>query len=899
MGWRKYKRRAELEAECALELEMHLAFEIEHNQARGMTPEQARTAAHLKLGNTTTIKETVYRMHSFVFLESLWQDIRFGLRVLGKNRGFTTVALASLALGIGANAALFQLVNAVLLRSLPVHNAQELVRIQWKGDRVSRSGNFWARPYDFTYPQWELLRDKREPFAGIFAWSGTNFNLAPVGEVRSVKGLYASGDLFQTLGVTAATGRLITREDDRRGGATSVAVLSHSFWQCEYGGQASAIGRKMSIEGRPFEIIGVAPAWFTGIEVGTQFDVAVPICAQPTLRDKGALDNRASWWVGVFARLKPGVSVRQASAYVEANTLGLLESTLHPGWPSEFVKAFVKNKMEAAPGGNGYSDLRRDVENPLWMLLAIAGLVLLIACANLANLMLARASARQSEIAIRLSLGASRWRVIRQLLSESMLLAVFGCALGALLAQFLSRYLIISFGSSQDSPYLDMSLDWRTFGFMVLLAVLSCLLFGLVPALRATRNSPGSAMRADGRGLTTTHERFGLQRILVVSQIALSLILVLTSLLFIRSFSKLMTLDPGFRENGILVVAVDITDPAIKKKPLFVYDQMLDQLRHASGIDHAARIQLPPLSGGYWNSQIRLDAAAAGDPREPHPKWDRISDGYFRTMGTAMFAGRDFDQHDSLGGSEVAIVDQTFVDRFFPKQSPVGRVFHNVPDVGGKMHQYQIVGVVKRLKYESLQSEFAPMIFLPAAQDDDPDSGTNFMVHSDLPLASTIATTRKVLERVNRGITLEFHSLPVLAEDSIRRESLLAKLSSIFGLLAIVLATIGLYGVKSYIVAQRRHEIGLRLALGANRPNILRMMLTQSGIMLAAGLIVGTIIALAAGRAAQSLLFEVKANDPATFVLAIAGLTLVSFTASLIPALKAAGIPPMAALREE
>jgi predicted permease len=905
MSWRQYRRRAVLDAECAQELESHLAFEIEHNEARGMTPEQARTAAHRKLGNTTTIKETVYRMNSFVFLESLWQDIRFGFRLLRKNLGFTAVALASLALGIGANAALFQLVNAVLLRSLPVHDAQQLVRFHWKGPEVNRNGNFWARPSDFTYAQWEALSQKREPFSGMFAWSGTDFNLAPVGEVRRVKGLYASGDLFQVLGVTPVAGRLIGREDDRRGVATAVAVLSHSFWEREYGGRSTAIGSKLMVEGHPFEIIGVAPAWFTGVEVGTQFDVAVPLASaavltgENVLTGKNVLDDRHSWWVGVFARMRPGVSVQQASAYVEANTRGILESTLHPGWLPDFLKDFLKNRMEVVPGGNGHSDLRNDVEKPLWMLLAIAGLVLLIACANLANLMLARASARQSEIAIRLSLGASRWRVVRQLLSESMLLAIFGCALGAILAQFLSRYLIVSFGSSQDSPFLDLSLDWRTFGFMLALAVLSCLLFGLVPALRATRNSPGAAMKADGRGITSTHERFGLQRILVVSQIALSLILVLTSLLFIRSFNKLMTLDPGFRENGVLVVAVDITDPEVKKKPMYAYDQMLDRLRHSPGIDQAARIQLAPLSGGYWNDWIRLDGAADHDKRQPTPKWNRISDGYFRTMGTTMYAGRDFDAHDTLGAPEAAIVDQSFADRYFPKQSPVGRVFYNVPELGGKLHQYQIVGVVKRLKYESLQSDFTPMVFLPVAQNDPPDSSTNFMVHSDLPLAAAIATTRTALEHVNRGITLEFHSLPVLADDSIRRESLMAKLSSIFGLLAIVLATIGLYGVKSYIVAQRRHEIGLRLALGADRPNILRMMLTQSGVMLVAGLVVGTLVALAAGRAAQSLLFEVRANDPATFVLAIAGLTLVSFIASLIPALKAASIPPMAALREE
>ncbi len=661
-----------------------LSFEIEENEARGMTPEAARTAAHRKFGNTTAIKETVYRMNSFVFLESLWQDIRFGFRVLRKNPGFTAVALASLSLGIGANAALFQLVNAVMLRSLPVRNPQELVRFQWKGAKTNRSGNFWARPFDFTYPEWDALSRRTGPFSEMFAWSGDDFNLAPVGEVKRVKGMFASGVLFQSLGVTPAVGRLIGPEDDRRGGADSVAVLSHSFWQREYGGRASAIGGKLTIGGHPFEIIGVAPAWFTGVEVGLQFDVAVPIVAQATINEHSALDDRHSWWVGIFARLKPGVSLQQASAYVESGTRGVLESTLHPGWRPEMVKDFLKNKMEAVPGGNGYSQLRRDVSNPLWMLLAIAGLVLLIACANLANLMLARAAARQSEIAIRLSLGASRGRVVRQLLSESMLLAVFGCALGALLAQALSRYLIVSFGTANDSPYLDLSLDWRTFAFMVGLAVLSCLLFGLMPALRATRSSPAAAMKADGRGITSTRERFGLQRILVVSQIALSLILVLASLMFIRSFTRLMTLDPGFREEGILVAGVDLTDPAVKKKPRPAQDRMLVELRHSAGIDSAAGVQMAPLNGSYSNSSIRLDGAAEMDKREPIPKWDRVTEGYFRTMGTPLLAGRDFDEHDALGAPEVAIVDQSFVGALLSKTERRGK---NLPRHPGRRQE--------------------------------------------------------------------------------------------------------------------------------------------------------------------------------------------------------------------
>ena len=896
MSWRRYKRRTELDAECALELEAHLAFEIEHNEALGMTPGQARTAAHRKLGNTTLIREKVYRMNSLGFLESIWQDLRFGARQLRKSPGFTTVALASLALGIGANAALFQLINSVMLRSLPVHDAQQLVRFKW-GEHSSMSGNFWATPNEFTNPQWEQLRQRNAPFSSMFAWSGVQFNLAPAGEVRYAKGLYTSGEYFSSLGVPALKGRVLSPADDVRGGL-AVAVIGYSFWQREYGGDDSAIGRKITLDGHPFEVVGVAPRWFSGVEVGSRFDVAVPLSAQAIIGETSSLEDRRSWWLGVFGRLKPGVSVEQANAYVATGAAAVMQSTLAPNWRPDFVKDFLKNKMGAVPGGNGYSSLRDNVSNPLLMLLAIAGLVLLIACANLANLMLARASTRQAELAIRLSLGASRWRVIRQLLSESMLIAAAGCVLGAALAQVLSRYLIMSFGSSTDSPYLDLSLDWRTFGFMLGLAVLACLLFGLMPALRATRGNPAAAMKADGRGTTGTRERFGLQRLLVVSQIALSLILVMTSLLFVRSFSKLVMLDPGFRQDGMLVAWVILNDPALKKQPAWAFNQMLAGLRQTPGIDCAAMVNIPPLNGGYWNDVIAIDGASGKDAKGV-PKFNRVSESYFRTMGTPIFAGRDFDAHDDLSSAEVAIVDQTFADQFFHGKSPLGRTFHLEIGPGETPHQYQIVGLVKKTKYEQLQSNFAPMVFLAMAQEPKPDMAMRFMVHSQVSLGATTAAARKALESVNKNISVEFRSLPVMAQDSVRQESLMAKLSSLFGILAIILASIGLYGVKSYIVAQRRHEIGVRLALGADRPRILGMMMRQSGLLLIGGLAAGTVIALAAGRAAQSLLFEIKPNDPVTFSVAIAGVSLVSFVASLIPALKAANIPAMAALREQ
>ena len=879
------------------EIRAHIEMETDRLVSEGLSESEAFAQARREFGNVTRVEERFYESNRlFLAVENALRDLRYGVRVLSRSPAFSLVAILSLALGIGANVALFQIIDAVMLRSLPVPNPQELVRLQWK-EGSQMAGNHTDVPAEFSYPQWDLLRQKRRLFSSMFAWSNSDLSLTPTGEIRFAKGMYTSGELFATLGVQPEIGRMLMSEDDRPGCGVGLAVLSHSFWQREYGGDPSALGRKISIWGHPVEIIGVAPAWFTGVEVGKHFDVAIPLCAQAGLQERKALDDRQTFWLGIFARLKPGVTVRQASTYVETVTPGILESTIHPGYRPDTVKNYLKSRLEATPGGTGYSALRRDVTRPLLVLLAIAGLVLLIACANLANLMLARASARQAEIGIRLSLGASRGRVVWQLLSESMLLAVSGCVLGAALAQLLSRYLIASFGNSTESPYLDLSLDWRMFAFMAGVSILACLLFGLAPALRVTRT--GSAAKAGGRGLTATRQRFTLQRVLVASQIALSLILVLTSLLFVRSFSKLVMLDPGFQEDGVLIVGVGLNDAGPEAGRLMIFQGILDALRHTSGVDHVAIVQIPPLSGNEWDGDIRIDGAASGTEAAANVHFNRVGEGYFQTMAIPMYAGRDFNARDALGSPEVAIVDQSFSARFFHGQNPLGRTFHPEVSPGETPRRVEIVGIVKRTKYDSLQNEFAPLVYQPVAQDPKQDQGAWFAVHSRLPAGATTAAVRHSLARLNPNFIMIFNSLPVMAQDSVRRESLLAKLSGFFGLLAVILATLGLYGVSSYIVAQRRHEIGLRLALGAQRRTILRMMLTQSCVLLLAGLILGLAVALAAGRLAQSLLFELKPNDPWTICLAIAGVSLVSFLASLLPALRASNVPPMAALREE
>ncbi len=481
---------------------------------------------------------------------TLLQDLRFGLWMLAKNPGFTAVAVATLALGIGANTAIFQLVDAVRLRTLPVSNPQQLARVQladrtgWRGSQAS-----WYPA--LTNPLWEQIRDHQQVFSGVFAWANFDFNLAPEGEKRPARGLWVSGDLFRVLGVQPIRGRVFTAADDHRGCGLPGAIISYPFWQREFGRDRSVVGRKVTIDHHPIEIIGVTPASFFGLEIGRSFDVALPICSQAILGGEyNWLDAGTVWWLTVMGRLTPGESLTRANAQLSAISPGIFEATLPKNYPAVNVKDYLKFKLTAVAGGTGVSWLRDQYGDPLWLLLATAGLVLLIACANLANLMLARATTREREIAIRLAVGASRGRLIRQLLVESLVLATLGGGAGLMLAGMLSAFLVSLLNTQGNPLFLDLNADWRVLAFTSGLAVLTCVLFGLAPALRATRLAPGAVMKADSRGLTANRERFGLGRALVATQVALSLVLLVGAVLFSRTLHNLLTANPGFRENA-------------------------------------------------------------------------------------------------------------------------------------------------------------------------------------------------------------------------------------------------------------------------------------------------------------------------------------------------------------
>ena len=827
-------------------------------------------------------------------LENLLQDVRYGLRLLLLNPGFALVAILSLALGIGANTAIFQLLDAVRLRTLPVQHPEQLAIVKI-GNFDSASGSFSSRYSQATNPQWEQIRTQQQGFSGMFAWSPEQINLARGGEIRLANVLWVSGDFFDVLGVKPETGRLLNASDDRRG-CSGAAVISDSFWRSEYGASSAALQKPVTLEGHPFDIIGVTPPGFFGVEVGRTFDIAIPLCADPILRGEYARqDGRSDWWLALMGRLKPGWTLDRATAQLEAISPGIFEATLPARFQADDIKFYLAYKLKAFPAENGFSELRSDYSNPLWMLLAIAGLVLLIACANLANLMLARASAREKEIAVRLALGASRGRLIRQLLSESLLLAAAGAISGILLARMLSGVLVAMISTESDTMFLDLAPDYRVLGFTAALAVLTCILFGLAPALRATKSSPASAMRASGRGLTADRERFGLRRILVVTQVALSLVLLVGALLFVGSLRNLMNLDAGFRQDGILIADLGFGSLKIPIDRRIEYRrQLVEKIRAIPGVISAAHTRIRPLSGSGWNQTIFIDGK-----KKSGSSLSSVTPGYFATLGTSLVAGRDFDSHDAANGVHVAIVNEQFAKKFYDDANPVGKRFGFEGDKGELPPVFEIVGVVKNTKYYELRENFKPIAFFPDAQDPRPNQSANILIRAGIPLSALIPAVKRSVAEISPNIDVDFHPFKTAILDGLLQERLMATLSGFFGALAAILAVIGLYGVISYMVARRTNEIGIRMALGANGGGIVRLILREAMLLLAIGLAAGAALALAAARTASSMLFGLKPYDPATLAFAITTLALVAIAASYIPARRAAGVDPMVALREE
>ena len=823
---------------------------------------------------------------------NLLQDLRYGARQLRTNPGFTAVAVLSLALGIGANSAIFQLIDAVRLRALPVHDPQSLAYLDF-APKSTRSGWFSTRSARFTYTMWDQLHKSSEPFSDLIAWSVDRFNLSPGGEARWAESMYVSGNFFRVLGVQPILGRTFSPEDDEPGCGSPGAVISSGFWEREFAGDPGALGRTLTLDGRRFPVIGVTSPSFFGVEVGRRFDVALPLCADMQNRR----DSRNAWWLSAMGRLKPGWTIERADAYIKTVSRSFMEATVSPTYRPEQAKAFLNNKLSVTPGAAGVSGLRRQFGDPLWLLLAATGLVLLIACANVANLLLARASVRERELAIRQAIGASRGRLITQLLSESLLLAFLGTALGVAIARILSQSLVAFLSTTRNPLFVGLGMDLRMIGFTAGIATLSCLIFGLLPAVRATRAAPVTEMRAAGRGLTSGRERFALRRFLVTAQVALSLVLLVGALLFAGSLRKLLAVDAGFQADGLVAVSTDLRAAHYSEERLKTISRELeDRIQQTSGVTSAGQVLLIPIGGGGWDENVLSDKP---DAKPTDCYFNVVGPGYLRTMGITLLAGRGFDDRDRAGSPKVAVVNEEFAKQVFGGGNPVGKTFRVQGSAGEPDRPYQVVGLIRNAKYYELREDPLPTAYWPAAQIDKGAEGPNFMARISGPARPTLDGIKAAIATVNPGIVIEFRSMSAQVKDSLALDRLMAALAGAFGVLAGVLAAIGLYGVIAYMVARRRNEIGVRIALGAGRGTVIGLVMREAAVLLAAGIVVGTGLALWATRAARTLLFGLKPNDPATFAGAIALLALVAVIASYAPALRAARVEPMQALRED
>jgi predicted permease len=816
-------------------------------------------------------------------MNGLFQDFRDALRQLRLSPAFALVAISSLALGIGANTAIFQLLDAVRLRNLPIPSPQELAELRIVGGNHG-FGVTNGQYAQLTRPVWREIREHHEPFSGIFAWSIYEERIGKGANSRSVRALEVSREFFPVLGVQPWRGNLVMSQNEESACTISGVVVSYPYWQSQMGGRELDGNNTLVVDGHITEVIGVTPPGFFGLVVGESFDIAVPLCYSTSM-------NREVFDVSIMGRLRPGWSLERASAELSALSPGIFEATAPTGYSSQAIQQFKQYRLAAYPASAGVSALRANYESSLWLLLAMTGLVLLIACANLANLMLARASTREREIAVRLALGASRARLLRHSLVESGLLAGFGTSLGIVVAGFLSRALVWSISTRDNMIILSTATDWRVLFFTSAVAIFACAVFGVAPALRATAAEPVSAMKAGGRGIAGNRQRFSTQRWMVVTQISVSLVLLVGALLFVRSFRNLVTIDPGMRERGITVVFAQFQQSHVAPEHYEDFKrELLDEVRSVPGVLDAATTTNQPLLGGSWTHQIHIGSA------EGASKFTWVSADYFKTMGIPLLSGRELSNDDMATSPRVAIVNQRFIRQFLSGTDPIGRTLRTSPEPGYPATVYQIVGVIPDTKYSDIRGDTPPMVFAPASQYPAQRPWTAIMVYSN---AFPEQAIRRTLAQSHPEIVTDFGDFQAGIREGLIRERLMAMLSGAFGLLAALLAMLGLYGVISFTVARRRNEIGIRVALGADRRQVMLMVMREAGILLVIGLVIGAALSAVAGRGAGSLLFGLKPSDPLSLAVSVLLLSLVALFASYIPARRAAKVDPMVALRYE
>jgi predicted permease len=904
---RAVARGEQVNAQVDDELRFHIESYAEDLMRSGMQREEAMHRAHAALGSLAAARENSRQAWGTRWFDELRGDLRYALRILAKSPGFAAIAIGSLALGIGANTAIFSITKHTLLDRLNVPQPRELRLLAWRsqhhgvvgsewGDSSSGPDGVWCN--SFSYPVYQALRHENRTLEDLFAFKDTGaMNITVDGQAEVVQSELVSGNYFQQLEVQPQLGRLIGAQDDGQSGQPPVAVISDGYWTKRFGRSPSVVGKTIVVNLVPITIIGVSPRGFTGaISVQTSPEIFVPLAMEPQLVTtfwKGSLlENQKVWWLQMMARTKPGVG--------EAAALAQLNTVLH----SAVVATMQPTAKQAIPqlvlqdGSRGTDASGKDLAQPLYVLLAMTSFVLLLACANTANLLLARATARQREMSVRLALGAGRRRILRQMLTESLLLSLCAGAAGLLVASLVQHALTqLTADPSSGRTAMQVPFSWGVFAFNLILSLLTGIVFGIVPALQATRTPVRSNLQANAQ--TTTRRRRGYSAKAIVGfQFAISLLLVAGAGIFLRTLINLSCVDPGFDPRNLTLFSIN---PPSSRYPQeqqpALYQQIEQRLAAIPGVDSVSAMNVILLS-----NTVYMDDFVPAGKKESDSSGELtvfVGDAYFSTMRIPMLAGRSFNAHDTASAQQVAVINEALAKKYWPGENPIGRTFSmTVP--GPHNPSYQIIGVSADTRYRNLREDPSPIFYLSYRQAPDLSDGTSFAVRSRVPKAALLPSLRAAVQSIDRDLPLvNVRTQTEQIDETTMNERMFADLTGGFGVLALVLACIGIYGVMAYSVSQRTNEIGIRMALGAEPVRVLRMVLGEASWMAIAGVAAGVAGAVALGRLIASMLYGLKSYDPLTFTASAVLLLCVGLAASWIPARRAARVDPMRALRHE
>ena len=867
------------------------------------------------------------------------RDLRYAWRGLARSPLFTIVALISIALGIGANTAIFALVDEVLLRLMPVPHPEQLVL--FTGPRNHYGSNSGGNVLSF--PMYEDFRDNfvdrggapaltritapltasaggASPriFSGMFARRTIAMNIGVPGkgvETERVPGELVSGTYFQTLGVGAAIGRVLLPEDDQARGSSFVAVLSYDYWRNRFGSDPAIVGQRITINNYPFTIVGVSQAGFDGVDIGYVPNVRVPIVMKAQMTPNwDDVDNRRSRWANVFARMKPGVTIEQVKATLQPFFHGLLDEEVRmPAFKDASAYSrdvFLKGQIDILPAAQGRSPIRQQLAEPLKLLMWIVVGVLLIACANVASLLIARAAARQKEIAVRLALGASRSRIVGQLLVESVLLAAAGGILGLLVAAWTTRFLLGYLPTSDTPHVITGSIDYRILAFNFLLSLATGVLFGLVPALRSTKPNLAPTLKDQVGAVVGGSAGVRFRKSLVVAQVTVSVLLLVGAGLFIRSLRNLRLLDLGLKTDNLIALNVSPTLSGYTSVRAKLFEkQIAGRIAALPGVANIAYAQIGLLEGNEWDSSMSVEGYDAKPGENMNPYCNAVSPGYFRTMGIPLVAGRDFDERDARfvaaqpvpntpPAYSVTIVNESYAKHYFGNRNPIGRHIGFGMNPGTKT-PIEIVGIVKDAKYTGVRDEIPRQVFFPFLQNDFA-GGAVIYVRTSSPPDAAFGAIRQIVRQIDPNIPIyNLRTLEHQIDTSLLNDRIIATLSTAFGLLATLLAVVGLYGVMAYTVARRTREIGVRMALGAGQRDVVWLVMREVLVLVGGGIAIGLVAAFAAGKIVASQLYGVTASDPLTIAAAAAVLAGVALVAGYVPARRATRVNPVLALRYE